>query len=278
MTIRGAGICQLDKNYFIRSDGTTTPGYRDLARQRGNRRPVRAHRQDGSGAGTRSCSSDKTFLQDYNPHLSRYRVTDPFQTGASEGVSQLYLAGKGNRSYFDARSIYFYGFSEADVQKQIPVIHPVIDYNYTFDHPIIGGELGYNVNFTSLTRSQANFDADHPERVRHRQLLANRRPRGQDHGQLPAARHPRHLQPLLGRNALAAQHHRLLRPGVHAVRIAARRRRGDARRQRSGRVELHRAPATPMWCAPCRRSASNTAIPSSTCSPGARRRSSRSRR
>ncbi len=103
--------------------------------------------------------SDKTFLQDYNPRLSRYRVTDPFQNTSSEGVSQLYLTGKGNRSYFDVRSIYYMGFSTADVQSQIPIIHPVIDYTYTFDHPVLGGELGYNINFTSLTRNQANFDA-----------------------------------------------------------------------------------------------------------------------
>jgi LPS-assembly protein len=102
--------------------------------------------------------SDKTFLQDYNPHLSRYRINDPLQTGASEGVSQLYLAGKGNRSYFDVRTIYYLGFSEADSQSQIPVIHPVLDYNYTFDHPVLGGELGYNINFTSLTRKDPNFD------------------------------------------------------------------------------------------------------------------------
>ena len=37
----------------------------------------------------------------------------------------------------------------------------------------------------------------------------DRRPRGQDSGQLPAARHSRHLHALLGGDALAAQHHRL---------------------------------------------------------------------
>ncbi|HLA20521.1 MAG TPA: LPS-assembly protein LptD, partial [Pseudolabrys sp.] len=63
-----------------------------------------------------------------------------------------------NRSYFDARSIYYLGFSSADVQKQLPVIHPVIDYMYTVDRPVLGGELGYNINFTSLTRAMANFD------------------------------------------------------------------------------------------------------------------------
>ena len=35
----------------------------------------------------------------------------------------------------------------------------MIDYNYTFDRPILGGELGYRLNFTSLTRQDANFDA-----------------------------------------------------------------------------------------------------------------------
>jgi len=157
-SIRAAGIKQWDPNYFVRADGTSTPGYRDW---RGS--------VESSGQFALSTKwtfgwdalllSDKTFLQDYNPNLSRYQRVDALQTSLSEGVSQLYLAGKGNRSYFDARSIYFLGFSEADIQSQIPVIHPVIDYTYTFDRPVFGGELGFNTNFTSLTRQQANFDA-----------------------------------------------------------------------------------------------------------------------
>ena len=157
-SIRAAGIKQWDPNYFVRSDGTSTPGYRDW---RGS--------VESSGQFALSDKwtfgwdavmlSDKTFLQDYNPNLSRYQRVDALQTSLTEGVSQLYLAGKGNRSYFDARSIYYLGFSEADAQSQIPVIHPVIDYTYTFDRPILGGEVGFNANFTSLTRNQANFDA-----------------------------------------------------------------------------------------------------------------------
>jgi LPS-assembly protein len=157
-SIRGAGIRQLDKDYFVHSDGTATPGYRDW---RGSLESAGqfALNDKWIWGWDALLLSDKTFLQDYNPHLSRYRVTDPFQAGASEGISQLYLAGKGNRSYFDARTIYYLGFSEADSQSQIPVIHPVVDYTYTFDHPVLGGEFGYDVNFTSLTRNQANFDA-----------------------------------------------------------------------------------------------------------------------
>ena len=157
-SIRAAGIYQLDKDYFIRSDGSTTPGYRDF---RGSLESsgLFALNNKWVWGWDGVLLSDKTFFQDYNPRLSRYRTTDPFQNPYSEAISQAFLTGKGNRSYFEARSIYYFGFSEADSQNQIPVIHPVIDYNYTFDRPILGGELGYRLNFTSLTRQDANFDA-----------------------------------------------------------------------------------------------------------------------
>ncbi len=103
--------------------------------------------------------TDKYFLQDYNPSLSKYAVRADNLSVTSEGISQGFITGRGNRSYFDARSIYYLGFSGADVQDQIPIIHPVIDYAYTVDHPIVGGELSYKLNFTSLSRNQANFDA-----------------------------------------------------------------------------------------------------------------------
>ena len=157
-SIRAAGIYQLDKDYFIRSDGSTTPGYRDF---RGSLESsgLFALNNKWVWGWDGVLLSDKTFFQDYNPRLSRYRTTDPFQNPYTEAISQAFLTGKGNRSYFEARSIYYFGFSEADSQNQIPVIHPVIDYNYTFDRPILGGELGYRLNFTSLTRQDANFDA-----------------------------------------------------------------------------------------------------------------------
>jgi len=157
-SIRAAGIYQLDKDYFIRSDGSTTPGYRDF---RGSLESsgLFALNNKWVWGWDGVLLSDKTFFQDYNPRLSRYRTTDPFQNPYTEAISQAFLAGKGNRSYFEARSIYYFGFSEADSQNQIPIIHPVIDYNYTFDRPILGGELGYRLNLTSLTRQDANFDA-----------------------------------------------------------------------------------------------------------------------
>jgi LPS-assembly protein len=155
-SIRASGIYQLDKDVFLRDVGPPTPGYRDF---RG------AIETSGQFALTDRWTwgwdgilpTDKTYFQDY--HLSTYqRGTNTLTSGLTEGVSQLYLTGRGDRSYFDLRTIYYYGFSEADNQSQIPVVHPVLDYNYIFANPVFGGELGYRTNFTSLSRRTAAFD------------------------------------------------------------------------------------------------------------------------
>lgn len=91
--------------------------------------------------------SDRSFLNDY--YVSRARLT--------ERTSQLYLTGQGDRSHFDMRAISFYGMSEFDVNRQLPIIHPVIDYSYYFANPILGGELSYKLNFTSLSRQDADY-------------------------------------------------------------------------------------------------------------------------
>jgi len=99
--------------------------------------------------------SDYFFFSDYR--LAQYR--DPlgsFLSLPTEAISQLYLTGVGNRSFFDARTIYYLSFSGN--QDKVPVIHPVIDYNNVFNHPILGGEVSYKTNFTSLSRTTAAFD------------------------------------------------------------------------------------------------------------------------
>ena len=96
--------------------------------------------------------------------------------------------------------------------------------HYTFDHPVLGGELGYNFNFTSLTRTRPS-------------LMRSTRPPSTP---APARRPPtpRSIPPPIAccapypaptagsrRKPLAAQLHRQVRPGVYPVRLAARRRR-----------------------------------------------------
>jgi LPS-assembly protein len=94
-------------------------------------------------------------MSDYR--LAQYR--DPlgsFLSLPTEAISQLYLTGVGNRSFFDARTIYYLSFSGS--QDKVPVIHPVIDYSNVINSPIFGGEVSYKTNFTSLSRSTAAFD------------------------------------------------------------------------------------------------------------------------
>jgi LPS-assembly protein len=99
--------------------------------------------------------TDYYFFSDYK--LAQYK--DPlgsFLSLPTEAISQLYLTGVGNRSFFDARTIYYLSFS--GFQQQVPVIHPVVDYSNVINSPIFGGEVSYKTNFTSLTRNDAAFD------------------------------------------------------------------------------------------------------------------------
>ena len=99
--------------------------------------------------------TDYYFFSDYR--LAQYK--DPlasFLALPTEAISQLYLTGVGNRSYFDARAIYYLSFS--GFQQKVPVIHPVVDYSNVLNSPIFGGEVSYKTNFTSLTRNDAAFD------------------------------------------------------------------------------------------------------------------------
>ncbi|MFC0243291.1 LPS-assembly protein LptD [Rhodopseudomonas telluris] len=101
--------------------------------------------------------SDRAFFLDYR--LSQYRDSwGTFLNQTTEATSQIYLTGVGNRSYFDLRAIHYLGWAAADIQGQIPVIHPVLDYSKTLDHNIFGGEFSYKTNFTSLSRQTAQFD------------------------------------------------------------------------------------------------------------------------
>src|SRR5262245_6768537 len=95
--------------------------------------------------------TDKPFLQDYS--LTKIQP---------EIISQAYLAGRGERSYFDARAIHYLGLSAYDDQGQLPIIRPVIDYSNTLKYPVFGGDVSYRFNLTSLSRSDADFNLINP--------------------------------------------------------------------------------------------------------------------
>ena len=154
-SIRASGIYQLDKDAFLRDGGVPTPGYRDF---RGaietSGQFALSNRWFWGWDGV--LPTDQTFFQNYG--LATYQRNQNVFFGQTEGVSQLFLTGRGDRSYFDLRTIYYYGFSESDVQSQIARVHPVLDYSYVYADPIFGGELSYQTNLTSLSRTNASFD------------------------------------------------------------------------------------------------------------------------
>jgi LPS-assembly protein len=157
-TIRAAGIFQQDPGYFASRDGPDSPTantFRGALQTSGQF----AITDKWVWGWTGLLITDSQFLLDYN--LGQFLGSfDPFHTGvAAEGVSQIYLTGAGDHSYFDIRSIYYYGFSGHDIQSQIPIIHPVLDYSNVVPQWALGGELSYKFNLTSLTRQQAEFDA-----------------------------------------------------------------------------------------------------------------------
>lgn len=91
--------------------------------------------------------SDETFMRTYN-------LTNDLETR-----DQLYLTGQSARNWFDARILHYQIFSN---QWQFndhaqPFIHPVVDYNYIFGEPVLGGQLSFDTNFYSLNRTDAEF-------------------------------------------------------------------------------------------------------------------------
>ncbi len=155
-SIKAAGIFQQDPGYFAGRDGPDSPtanSFRGAIQTAGQFSLTDKWVWGWTGI----LVTDTQFVNDYGFGAAAY---DPFLVGTNPtGISQLYLTGVGDRSYFDIRSIYYYGFSEADIQAQLPIIHPVLDYSNTLAQQILGGELSYKINITSLTRQQASFDA-----------------------------------------------------------------------------------------------------------------------
>ncbi len=142
-SIRAAGINQLNKDAFINNG--VQPGYRD------NRGMVESHgqfaiNQNWTFGWDGTVVSDRTFLRDYGM----------VNAGVTERISQGYLVGQGDRSYFDLRGMYFLGLSLTDDQSRLPVVG-TLDYTYVFGKPIWGGEAGVNVNFTALHRDTSDF-------------------------------------------------------------------------------------------------------------------------
>ena len=149
--IRGAGIIQQDTGEFLASP--LGPGDRE---ERGSLESAGIfHLNEKWKWGWNvSLLSDKWFLTNYRIRTDNASSLFYFK----EAISTLYLQGQGDRSWFDLRGYYFQGLSSYDWQKQLPVVHPVLDYNKRINGPgALGGEITVDANVTSLTREAAQY-------------------------------------------------------------------------------------------------------------------------
>jgi LPS-assembly protein len=157
-SIRATGIFQLDKQALLSAGDL--PGNRDFRGSVESRGQFRitdkwVYGWDGT------LVSDRAYFQDYGLHRTLQNGT-LLGTTPDNIVSQAYVEGRGERSFFNARAMYFYGFSSADSQKQLPIIHPIIDHDYTANRPVFGGELSVRSNLTSLSREDAYYQPINP--------------------------------------------------------------------------------------------------------------------
>ena len=117
-TIRAAGIFQLDQGAF------TNAG--DVPGERAWRGSIQSNGQFNLSdkwvwGWDATLLSDQTFLSDYrlSQFQPNYSTLSMVLATPDYALSQVYLAGRGDRSYFDARTMYFYGLSSSDVQGRI---------------------------------------------------------------------------------------------------------------------------------------------------------------
>jgi LPS-assembly protein len=89
--------------------------------------------------------SDDTFRRFYK--LDSVLLTDR--------VNDVWLKGLSERSYFSAKLYHFGGLQVNDDDETESMVHPVIDHNYVFKDPVLGGELSWKSNALSLSRSDA---------------------------------------------------------------------------------------------------------------------------
>lgn len=160
-SVRLSGIRQLDSAAF-RKDGEELSGDRDW---RGSLRTT------GDFAISRRWSYGWDLHATSDPIFNRdYRIAG---STAKDLVSTAYLSGLSDRNFFDLRGYYFNvqrENTEEDLQGGGTYVHndqdeqgivlPVIDHNYILGQPLLGGEVRFDSNLTSISRLES--DIRHP--------------------------------------------------------------------------------------------------------------------
>lgn len=84
----------------------------------------------------------------------------------TDRVNQLYFTGLSERNYFSTKLYQFGGLLFSDTPQSESQVHPVVDYNYIVDTPVVGGELSLNGNAISFSRSDGAVGVSDQEQSR----------------------------------------------------------------------------------------------------------------
>lgn len=71
----------------------------------------------------------------------------------TDRVNKAYLEGISERNYLGMKLYHFGGLLVQDTPDSESIVHPIIDHNYIFDQPILGGELSVESNALSFSRN-----------------------------------------------------------------------------------------------------------------------------
>ena len=138
----------------IEQDGSTLPG--EVTPEK--RRLLDGWRGSVETRGLFSLSSWWRFgwditLESDDTFRRFYKLDSILQT---DRVNSAFLQGLSERNHFGMTLYHFGGLLIEDTPASESRVHPVIDYNYIVGQPVLGGELSFNGNVQSLSRSDGS--------------------------------------------------------------------------------------------------------------------------
>ncbi len=82
-----------------------------------------------------------------------YKLDSILQT---DRVNRVFMQGISERNYMAITGYHFGGLLLNDTSQSESRVHPIVDWNYLVDRPVpvIGGELGFNMNTMSFSRDE----------------------------------------------------------------------------------------------------------------------------
>ncbi|MEI9902293.1 MAG: LPS-assembly protein LptD [Hyphomicrobium sp.] len=74
----------------------------------------------------------------------------------TDRVNKIFFAGQSDRNYFELAAYEFtdLGYTSPDSTETKQYAYPILDYNYVFADPVLGGELTWNTNALAISSNQ----------------------------------------------------------------------------------------------------------------------------